>query len=315
MGRPRKNLKEENKNIQESVVETLVEGPKESILSQQELASLKTTKNSEHNDKILLFQSIQDLQIQKDKADKALKEIIDELNSKNRQIQWLTTEISAHNSQLKNLKAVIEKEKEDEYASLKIQTDRVNKSNEEYQSLIKEVSEKKEYYNEEIRKISEERALYEAESIRLNKAMAENENRLKYDLIDLETQKDVLAKEREAFEAEKLALEPEMKRIQEIKNENRAFTDKLEAQMESIKAEREAMIQERESMQAQVAQELKKVQNYELQIIQREQELQNRVQNIMDYELEVKAREAEANKAIKRYQLTKLVEEGKEKES
>lgn len=306
MGRDKKEVVKEaaKKTIEKIEV-------KSSGLTSQELADLQIKKNSELNEKTLIAQSIDDLKIQREKAEANFKSLCEELNLKKREIDWINTEIGAQNVHLKNIKSAIEKERSEEIESLKTQTERVTKANAEYQKLIQECVTKRELLDSELHKIQSERAVHAAESQRLNKAMVDNESKLKYGLQDLEEQRAILDKDRQEFEEFKASLEPDLKRISQIKNENQNFLNKLDSQMESLKADRQSFQNERESLYAQVEREKKRVLDYEKVIHEKEAELERKKQELSDFELELRSREIDAQKMMKRYEMTHKVETAK----
>lgn len=308
MGRPQINTKkaEEPKKV---VVATQAAAPvKQDILTASELADLQLKQNSELNEKTLIAQSIDDIKVQRERAEKAFKAICEELNLKKREIDWINTEIGSQNIQLKNIKTTIEKEKAEEIESLRLQTARVNKANEDFKAITNEVKDNRDFLDSELHKISEERRQYEGESVRLNKAMSDNQDKLKYGLIDLDEQRAAFEKEKEEFEELKQSLTPELTRISEIKNENETLKESLNTQTETLQAERQSFRNEKEGLYAQIEAEKKRVIVYENEVKEKEAALENKTQELSDLELELKAREIEVEKSKKRFQLTQKIE-------
>lgn len=280
-------------------------------LSSIELSDLQRKRNSELNEKTLVSQSIDDLREQYKKAEAVFKSICDELNLKKREIDHINSEVGAQNTILKNIKSTIEREKSEELESLKSQQDEITKANDEYKSLIEDAKQKKEFLDSELYKISDERNKYTAESIRLNTAMKKNEETLASGLLDIEEQREALTKEKEEFEALKLELEPEFKRISEIKNNSDNYAKLLEEQKSTFDAERVSFSNEKDNLMAQIEVEKKRVMKYEAEVQVRENEIEKKRQELADIELELKARDVEASKMMKRYQLTQTVESSK----
>lgn len=292
----------------------VVEAPKsEALISNKELTQLKDTKNSERNEKILIIESIEAIQKNKQLAEKALIEITEELNLKNRQVQYLNTEIAAQNSTLKNIKVLIERDREEENAHIKSQMDKIASSDAEYKKLIKDVTEKRDFLESELHKIADERRLYQAESDRLNKAMQESDAHFQADKEDLDQQRAIFFEEKEKFEEMQASLEPELRRISEIKNENANFLARAEALEEGLRGQKESHAKEQEASRAEYDRQLGKLREHENALDAEEKKFQKRLQDLADYELEVKAREAEVSKKEKRDYLLKSIEQNTEK--
>ena len=128
---------------------------------------------------------------------------------------------------------------------------------------------------------------------------------------DIERREKKLADERTVFETEKKALQPKMNKISEMNNQNTELLRKIEDAEKSVELERGKMAYEHERNKQELDQAKENYRNLENEIIQQKSALDKREEQLADLELEVQAREAKADQLIKRYNLTKVIEDSK----
>lgn len=229
---------------------------------------------------------------------KALSHLDNEIKAKTFELEKQTSNFVSR--QAKRADEIDRKQKEVDSADL------------QYKALLAEVHNKKKALESDAQKIEDERRAHKAEMGRLKTHVHDIEAELSRKNADILDRENKLVEAKKAFEAEKAALEPELRRISEIKNENEALYRKIEADKTAFENRIAAFDSYKERLNGEVAAEKAKIQKQADAFKNKELSLREWEQNIKDFELEVKAREAEAQKAMKRYQLHQSLKDNKD---
>lgn len=268
------------------------------------IANLDTEKAN----KDMLLKSAKEIQQHIRDAKAELLRINQEVENGHRTVRHLQDEIKAQAYNLSRQSESFEKANQEKLRILETKMKEVEVSDTQYKKLLLEVNAQTKTISIQLQAISAERAKHQLELNRLNTHVSQVESEDSRIRADIKAREDKLKDAIEKFDAEKEALEPELKRISEIKNENlllwqkiedeKAQFDRQKSNMDNYKAKLDA---DDVLRQQQVKNELLKLQNNEARLRKWEEDLGDRA-------LELKSREGEAAKALKRYQLTKSVE-------
>lgn len=320
MGRKPKELKKEaNQEVkshevekevaQEVVIETNFSDDENRHLAEVNFQQSEINRlNTEKAHKDILIKTIDELRTIEIQIRKEIQNISNDANTKTKILSGLDNDIRAINFQISRSKEDFEKANKERLQSLSEKEKNLAKYEAEYQSLLTEISENSRKLKAELQKIADERKNHATEIASKNEWVETNKKNLSALEKDIENRELDLKTEREAFEKERDELKPELARISEIKNENLILLQKLESDKAGFESQKASMESYKLSIDAQM--ELLKAQiAHEREVLKAsEGKLRAWEQGLNDQALELKAREAEAQRMMRRYQLTEKIE-------
>src|SRR3990167_9168988 len=271
---------------------------------QSEIARLNTEK-SNHD---ILLKTINELRTDEIQIRKAIQNISQDANTKSKIISNLDNEIRAMNYQISKSKDDFDKANAERVKLLDAKEKRINTAEIEYQKVILELNQNSKKLKMEIQNIADERKKHAAEIASMREWVNTNTKNLSALEKDIENRELDLKTERELFEKERDDLKPEMARISEIKNENLVLCQKLETEKLGFEVHKKSIENYKSSIDSQM-EVLKAKLEHERDVLRAsESRLRQWEEGLNDQALELKAREAEAQRMMKRYQLTKSAE-------
>jgi hypothetical protein len=273
-----------------------------------EQEAIKASLNIEKSTKDIMIKNIKELQEHEKQVREAIGAANRELEVNYRALASVLDEIKAQQYTLARQKETFEKENEKAVKELEKKTKEVVDAGKAYESLLSEVHDKRNLLNSELAKIADERKSHAKEMDRMTHHVKQVSDDI---LVREANMADVIAKyndEKEAFECEKNSLTPELARISEIKGENQALWNKIESDKAEFDLKQKAFDSYKAQKDDEVKREYLKIREYEQSVRNKEASLRKMEEDLKDVDLQLKAREAEAQRMMKRYQLTKAAE-------
>ena len=278
----------------------------------EEQRTIVAQYDTDKANKDILIKNAKELHAHIVEARKELDRINHEVENGYKAAQHVQDEIKAQNYNLSRQNDKFEKENAEKLRILEIKEKEVVSADLEYKKLSAEVNETKKTLGNQLKAIYDERIAHKNELNRLNTHVSQIESSDSKLLADIEEREGLLKEAMEAFELERDALQPELKRISEIKNENFLLLQKLEEEKVQFERQKGLMDAYKKKLdedalvtKASYENKLKAIQNEDGRLRKWEQDLK-------DEALELKAMQADASKQMKRYQLTAKIGENTE---
>lgn len=275
----------------------------------EEISAITNDFDAAAQEKLVLVKDILKLNEERSRVRKAYTDLCQEFNLKEKSLDSVHKQIQSETLTLSRMKADFEKENAGRIKELNTKLAQVQAADETYRALLIEIDEMKQKLKGELHTISIEREEYLKETERLNRHVKQVEDasiQIKY---DVEKREEALAEAKLAFEAEVEEAQLEISRLSEIKNENTLLWQKIEADKAAFESSIKQFEAQRENNSNELAQAKERLKQKESALEAERAKLLKIEEELNDRLLEVKAREAEAAKTMKRYQLTKTVNE------
>lgn len=235
-----------------------------------------------------------------------------EIEGKYRALTQLENEIKAQNYNLNRQKDKFEADNAERIRVLEVKQTEIDATAIEYNKLMSEINTMKNELQSSLQSIADERRLHENENARMKKHVYDVETQSSKNGADITDREQKLKEALEKLEAEKAAIEPEFARISSIKNENNLLFQKIDEAQAQVKRQTDLMDAYKAKLDADAEIGKQALAKQQLALQNNEARLRKWEQDLNDQALEVRAREAEAQKMMKRYQLTQVVESAKE---
>ncbi len=274
----------------------------------QEIRNQITQLDTDKANKDILIKNAKELHRHIDEARATLSQVNHEIENGVAALKHVEDEIKSQNYVLGRQKEKFDKENAERIRLLDAKQVDVDAADATYKRLLVEVSDQKKTLQNGLKDIADERRAHQIELNRLNRHVHDIETEASKQKADIEEREKALFDAKLAFEEEKAALQPELTRISEIKNENTLLWQNIEEAKADIARQRSLMDSYKAKLDAEAEQKNAALER-QIQVVKNEDgKLRKWEQDLKDFELELKAREAEAQKAMKRYQLNKVVE-------
>ena len=300
-------LKEAVKEIKKPIEVTNkdFEAKEKADAARAEVARLDTDKAN----KDILIKTARELHKHIEEARAELQRTNRETENRYSALKHLEDEIKSQNYIFSRQKEKFDKENAELIKILDKRQIDIDAADAAYKSLLVETAELKKKLQNGLKEIEDERRAHGAELARLQRHVHDVETAASKQNGDMEQRESKIKADVEAFEAEKEALKPELSRISEIKNENLILLQEIEASKSNLEHQKSLIDSYKKKIDADLFREREILANREQAVANEEGKFRKWEQDIKDFDLEVRAREAEAEKSIRRHQLTKIVSE------
>jgi len=269
---------------------------------------VENAAKSEKAKKSALIMTVEELEKEIVKLKELLRGTITEYNVKMKVNENLGASIASAQARLAEFDTEFNKKNEERLKVYDKKLKDVNDADKELQTLIQTNRKEKEALSVERSQFNNERESNRRLVVDMQNSLTQANAMWATREADILEREKVLAEEKTAFEAYKDGLKPEIARITSIKNENENLLKNLE--IERAKVERirlEASMTKDSIEQAKAVAEIKAKED-RAKLLNEEGRLRKWEQDLKDFALEVKVQSEEAQKMMKRYELTKKSE-------
>lgn len=280
----------------------------------QETKDLINKFDRDAQERILHIKDINELIIEKAKMRGLLGDLNNEYNLKENAVKAVLREIEAQALTLSRQKIAFEKENTLQIKELNTKLAQVNDADKRYNTLIQEADVMKSELRGELFRIEQERKHFNDEMARMTLHVEQTKNEATRAQADVAGREAELEEAKTEFEAEKEAIQPELRRISEIKNENENLYTKIEsdrlsfdATLKQFDAHKQNQNNDVEVIKSALKLKEQSVEDERLKLIRMEEDLN-------DQRLQLKAEAVEVEKMRKRYQFNKAIEDSKKEE-
>lgn len=289
----------------------VVEPVKSHAQKEKELIAQKVmsdTLNSEKAKRDLQIRTVDQLETQIKTLQGEIAALVADYNIKVRINDNLGASITQAHYDLANYKAKFDEQNAKLVASYDKRAKEVEEADKTLQALLKDNRLKEQELARDRGAFNSERESNRQQVKAMQNALDQNNAEWKKREADLLLREDALKNEKEAFEKYQESLAPEIARITSIKNENLALIQRVEQEKRNADNMRLAAAAERAQAEESIAMAKEKTNQERMRITNEEARLRKWEQDIKDMELEVKVQSEEAQKMMKRYQLTEKMD-------
>lgn len=235
---------------------------------------------------------------------KHIDDLIADHNVKKQVLNGLNASIAGANSEFAFIQSRFEKENAKLVKEYNDKLAQLNKSDATMQAIIAENRNKEKALSNDRASFDQERNVLRNKLTEMERALAQNKAEWAVREKDILDREEALKQASLEFEAYKESLTPEIARITAIKNENASLVESISSMKINVENMRLAAIQSQERAKEQEIANSTNLKKERERIANEEARLRTWEQNLKDLDLEVKVKEEEAQKMMKRYQLT-----------